>query len=145
LKYKEALSGKVLYLKSIYEILDENTTMIITSDTGKLIFIINLVSRIDGQNEDSKHLPFYVIKKGSNFSSDEFDLYSEKNKPIFNPEDVASTMASLLGVKIPKMNQGKFNQEIIQLNNLSEMETKINYLELRNQNQKLNVFLLKCK
>jgi len=73
LKYKEALSGKVLYLKSIYEILDENTTMIITSDSGKLIFIIKLVSRI-------------VDKIKINFIR-----------------------------MIPKMNQGKFNEEIIQL------------------------------
>lgn len=144
LKYKEALSAKVMYLKSLYEKLNKNTVMIITSDTGKKTLIIKLVSRIETQSKDSKYLPFFVVKKGSNFSSDEFTIYSEKNKPILNPEDIASTISSLLGVKIPKMNQGKFNEEVIQLNNFSELETKINYLELRNQLQKLDVYLLKC-
>jgi len=90
-------------------------------------------------------LPFYVIKKGSNFASEEFSIYPEKNKPVFNPEDIASTLSALLGTKIPKMNQGKFIEEVVQLNNYTEIETKIAYLDLRNQQQKLDVYLLKCK
>jgi len=91
-----------------------------------------------------EYLPFYVIKKNSNFATDEFTIYPDKKKPVFNPEDIASTIASLMGISIPKMNQGKFIEEAIQLNNYSEMETKISYLELRNQHQKLDVYLLKC-
>ena len=63
---------------------------------------------------------------------------------MFNPEDIASTISSLTGAKITKMNQGKFIEEIIQLNTYTEIENKINYLELRNQQQKLDLYLLKC-
>ena len=43
------------------------------------------------------------------------------------------------------MNQGKFIEEVIQLNNFTEMEAKTVYLDLRNQRQKLGSYLLKCK
>ena len=96
-------------------------------------------------SKNSDLIPFLIINKKSNFSSDEFTLYSEKNKPIFSPEDICSTLAVLLGINIPKMNQGKFIEETVQLNTQSEIEQKLSYLDLRNQQQRLLTHYMKSK
>ncbi len=36
--YQDALSAKILYLKDIYNSLNENTVMIVTSDSGKIVY-----------------------------------------------------------------------------------------------------------
>jgi hypothetical protein len=72
-------------------------------------------------------------------------LYSDKKKPIFDPEDIVPTISSLMGIKIPKANQGKFNDEVIKLNNFNEMESNLSYLELRNQQQRFFTHLIKSK
>jgi hypothetical protein len=50
-----------------------------------------------------------------------------------------------MGIKIPKANQGKFNDEVIKLNNFNEMESNLSYLELRNQQQRFFTHLVKSK
>ena len=59
--------------------------------------------------------------------------------------DLAPTISSLLGIKIPKANQGKFNDEVIKLNNFNDMESKLSYLDLRNQQSRLFSYMVKSK
>lgn len=85
----------------------------------------------------------YFFNKNTNFSTDEFAIYPDKKKPIFDPQDIAPTISSLLGIKIPKRNQGKFNDEVIKLNSLSDMEDNLTYLDLRNQQSRLFAHMVK--
>lgn len=85
----------------------------------------------------------FFLNKKSNFSTEEYSIYPDKKKPIFDPQDLCPTISGLLGIKIPKANQGKFNDEALHLNNYTDMESNLSYLDLRNQQQKFFTNLVK--
>lgn len=89
-------------------------------------------------------MPLIVGKKNSNFASNEFSLYSSHSKPIFSHVDLAPTISSLLSIEVPRQNQGRIIDEIVQLTDLSEKERKLMYLDLRQQQQRLTTKILKC-
>jgi predicted metal-dependent TIM-barrel fold hydrolase len=90
-------------------------------------------------------VPFIVAKKNSNFSNVEYSLYSSKYKPIFNQVDLAPTLSALLNIEIPRQNQGKIIDEIIEIIKPSEKERKLIYLDFRQQQQRLTSEILKSK
>ena len=90
------------------------------------------------------HLPLIVAKKNSNFSNVEFSLYSHHKTPVFNQVDIAPTLSALLSIEVPRQNQGKIIDEIIQLIDSSEKERKLIYLDYRQQQQRLTSKILNC-
>ena len=46
---------------------------------------------------------------------------------------MAPTLSGLLGVPVPRHNQGKFIDEILQMVFRSDLEIRLSYLDLRNQ------------
>jgi hypothetical protein len=91
----------------------------------------------DNLDQADSYIPLVVAKKDSNFSDNEFSLYLNKSQ-IFEIEDLASTICALLNIEVPRNNQGKFIDEILQLlDYISEDEKKLVYLDLRQQQQKL--------
>lgn len=154
MNHDDILSEKIRYLKSIYSEIDSNTILMILSDSSNINslnlmeshkhFKLNLAESENIQ-EPNSYIPVIVAKKDSNFSDNEFSLYLNKN-PIFEPEDIASTLCALLNIEVPRNNQGKFIDEILQLlDYISEDEKKLVYLDLRQQQQKLIKNLIDSK
>jgi hypothetical protein len=127
---QNAITSKLHYIKSLYNEIDENTVMLVLSDSP-----YNLNS----------NLPLIALRKKSNFADNEFSLYSKKKLPIFEPADIAPTISALLSVNTPLHNQGRFIDEIIQLADYTEQEKKLIYLDLRQQQQKISLKFLDCK
>jgi hypothetical protein len=134
LEYDTALSAKVQYLRKIYDNIQDDTILLILSDSAN--------SLNNNKLDLNNYLPLIAIKKNSNFADNEFSLYSSKRIPIFQPSDIASTISALLGIEIPKQNQGRLVDEIVALIDYSEEERKLIYLDLRQQQQNLQLKLI---
>jgi hypothetical protein len=73
----------------------------------------------------------------------DFSLYSSKRRRTLSHHDLAPTIAGLLGVAVPRQNQGAFIDEIVELSSYTEDEKKLIYLDYRQQQQQLLVKLAK--
>ena len=126
---QSAISSKLHYIKSLYDEIDENTVMLILSDSPYKI---------------NSKIPLIALRKNSNFTDDEFSIYSKSNPPNLQPSDIAPTLSALLSINVPLHNQGRYIDEILELANYREQERKIIYLDLREQQQKISLKFLDC-
>ncbi len=104
------------------------------------LFILTVYSINIAQTET----PLLVAKKGSNFSDPEYTLYDKNKERSLNPNDIASTLAVLLGIDVPRQNLGAPVDEIIQLGGFTEEEKKLIYLDYRQQRQAMLIKTAKC-
>ncbi len=72
--------------------------------------------------------PLIIARKGANLPSDNDP---EKEQRDISYKDICPTIAALMSIGPPKQNEGFPIEEILDLNNMSELEKKLYYLSLR--------------
>jgi 2,3-bisphosphoglycerate-independent phosphoglycerate mutase len=94
-------------LKKIYNVLDENWVLIITSDHGNIEEMVRIDTREISTSHDFNPVPCYIVNKDFYIENKSNDLKAKEKKIIGSLIDIAPTILELMELNVPKEMEGK--------------------------------------
>jgi len=94
-------------LKKIYNMLDENWFLIITSDHGNIEEMVRIDTGEISTSHDFNPVPCYIVNKDFYIENKSNDLKVKEKKIVGSLIDIAPTILELMELNIPKEMEGK--------------------------------------